>query len=248
MRPSAQKSLQQVRHAFRRGYTAVPLVREVPEDTFTPVEAYLRLTAAAGPSFLLESVEGGERLARYSFLGARPFELISVRQGRVLSSSPERGRIPGPGDAFRELGRRLMRFRAPREPGLPPFCGGAVGYVGYEMFRHLEPCVALPPPDEDEARFMLCADVVVFDRLRHRLLLIANVMDGPGPLARRYGRAARSLDEMQRLLRRPSRPAQPVSRTAPEKLQAALGEAAYCAGVRRLKSRIRAGDIFQAVL
>jgi anthranilate synthase component 1 len=81
----SQKSLKQVRQAFDQGFNVVSLVREVPEDTITPVEAFLRLTPAAGPSFLLESVEGGERMARYSFLGAKPFETIYVRNGVVYS-------------------------------------------------------------------------------------------------------------------------------------------------------------------
>src|SRR5208283_2285055 len=127
MNDSSKKSLKQVRQAFRQGYNVVSLVREVPEDTITPVEAFLRLAPEAGPSFLLESVDGGERMARYSFLGARPFETISVRNGVVYSEGLKGRRVVGENDPFRDLGRHLMRFRALHEPGLPRFCGGAVG-------------------------------------------------------------------------------------------------------------------------
>ncbi|MBI4352013.1 MAG: chorismate-binding protein [Elusimicrobia bacterium] len=244
MRHRRQKTLSQVKQAFRKGYNAVPLIRELAVDTFTPVEAFLRLTRGGGPSFLLESVDGGERVARYSFLGYRPFESISVRDGKLF---PEGRRYSG--GPFRELGRRLTRFRAPREPGLPRFCGGAVGYAGYEMFRHLEPSVPLVPPPDDEARFMLFSNIVVFDRVRQSMFLIANVLDGPRP-ADRYRAAVSALDEMERRLLRPVRAVRPAAAAAgPGSVaRAILGRRAFCEGVRRIKRHIRAGDIFQAVL
>src|SRR3974390_1367231 len=107
-----KKSLKRVPQAFQRGGNGGSLVREVPEDTITPVEAFLRLTPEGGPSFLLESVEGGERMARYSFLGARPFETISVRNGVVYSDDFRGRRVVGESDQFRDLGRYLLRFRA----------------------------------------------------------------------------------------------------------------------------------------
>ena len=122
------KTLREVAGFLRRGYNVVPLVRSVPADTLTPVSSFLRVARRGEDSFLLESVEGGERMARYSFLGASPFETLSVRGGKVL-----RDRGAGPeacgGHPFFSLGERLRAFRAPREPGLPRFCGGAVGFV-----------------------------------------------------------------------------------------------------------------------
>ena len=239
------KTLKAVASEFRRGFNAVPLVREITEDTYTPVEAFLRLAPGPSPSFLLESVDGGERMARYSFLGARPFETLAVRAGRLCVDDR-----PQSGEPFDALGRRLMRFRAPREPGLPRFCGGAVGFVGYEMFRHLEPKAGLPAPEGDEARFMVFSNVVVFDRVKHRMLLVANVMDGPGALSTRYRAAERELDDMQARLGRPRRRAErrlpPLKNAA--RPSAALGSEAFCRGVESLKKHIRAGDIFQAVL
>jgi anthranilate synthase component 1 len=180
-----------------------------------------------------------------------------VNNGVVYSEGPQGRRVVGENDPFRDLGRHLMRFRALHEPGLPRFCGGAVGYVGYEMFRHLEPSVPLRTPDGDEARLMLFSNIVVFDRVRHRMMLIANVIEGPGSLAKRYHAAENALDDMEKLLRRPSRAARlPGLKSASTKktsnadmalVKSSLGERGYCEAVLRLKKHIRAGDIFQAV-
>ncbi|MFH1723371.1 MAG: chorismate-binding protein [Elusimicrobiota bacterium] len=242
------KTERQVRAALRGGANVVPLVRELPADMTTPVAAFLRLARPGEPAFLLESVEGGERYARYSFLGARPFETISVANGAARVRRAGRD-IPLGGCPFRALGQRLGRYRASHEPGLPRFCGGAVGFVGYEMIRHLEPTVALRPPEGDEARLMLFADVAAFDRLRQRMLLISNVVaDGSVPVGRAYRKACDALDRMERRLSRPLAPERPGRPAPPRRPKAALGQAAFLEGVRRLKGRIRAGDIFQAVL
>lgn len=255
-----EKTLAQVRRAVADGTNVVPLVREFHTDLLTPVAAFLRLTRRDEPAFLLESVEGGERFARYSFLGTRPFEVLTVENGVARYRRAEtEGRIEG--CPFRSLGERLDRFKALYEPGLPRFCGGAVGHVGYEMVRHLEPSVNLRAPDGEEARLMVFSDVAVFDRLRHRVLLIANVMaDGSVPVSRAYGRAVDALEEMEERMSHASplegTPIAPVRTPTGESrlpsrapsLQGRMGSEAFMAGVRRLKSHVRAGDIFQAVL
>ncbi|MFH2202655.1 MAG: chorismate-binding protein [Elusimicrobiota bacterium] len=250
MSSTTDKSFAQVAAAVRRGATVVPLLRELPADTLTPVAAFLRLPRPGERSFLLESVEGGERTARYSFLGARPFEELTVRDGiaRFRRGSAE-GELPG--CPFMALGQRLQKYHALPEPGLPPFCGGAVGHMGYEMVRHLEPSCGLRRPGGVEARLSIFGDVAAFDQVRHRLLLIANVIKPErGPLRTAYRRAQDALDSMeQRITRGPA--ANGNRRTAarrglrPRNL---LGPRAFCDGVRRLKRSIREGDIFQAVL
>ncbi len=242
--------MKDVRSALRRGATAVPLVREIPADTLTPVAAFLRLAGPKERAFLLESVEGGEQTARYSFLGVRPFETLTVEGGaaRYRNGSAE-GSLPG--CPFRALGDRLRRYRSLPEPGLPPFCGGAVGHVGYEMIRHLEPSCGLTPPEGPEAKLMLFGDVAAFDQVRHRLLLISNVLyTGEGSLQRAYRRAQDTLDEMEARIKRPEK----IKTTKPHRKRkinkpiATMGRAAFLSNVRKLKSHIRAGDIFQAVL
>lgn len=253
----AEKTYRQVVEAVRDGANVVPLVREVPGDLHTAVSAFLGVAGAGENAFLLESVEGGDRMARYSFLGARPFEIWAVVAGQLRCRLPSGEEIRARGGAagcnpFDAIGSAMTRFRALDEPGLPRFCGGAVGYVGYEMMRHLEPSTGLCPRDGDEASFMLFRDIVAFDRLRHRMLLIANVIvDGQTSSRMAYERARDSLDEMEARFSQhaavsvPSaRPRQLTSRA----VSPVSSDDTFLDGVLRLKRHIRQGDIFQAVL
>ena len=244
------KTLKQVKAALARGANAVPLVREMPADTLTPVAAFLRLAERRRPSFLLESVEGGERLARYSFLGTDPFETLTVENGAAVARNAAGRAESLPGNPFSALGKRIAAYRAPLEPGLPRFCGGAVGTVDYEMVRYLEPSVRLATAENPEAKLHVFKNVVAFDHVRHRMLLIANVISN-GNVSAAYRAACRALDEMQARLSRPRRESQRRAVGRPKSVkepEAALGRRSFSAGVERLKAHIRAGDIFQGVL
>ncbi len=246
------KTLSEVRRELLGGVNVVSLTRELPADTLTPVAAYLRLAEGRTPSFLLESVEGGESIARYSFLGTRPFETLTVRRGAVLRRTEDGSERVLAGHPFRTLGDVLDGYRARPSPGLPPFRGGAVGTLGYEMIRHLEPTVRLREPDGPEAEILMFRNVAAFDHVRQTVLLIANVVLEPRrPVSRAYRAACDALDEMEDRLRAPWSEARRRTVPAPRRPHApslAMGRAAYLDGVDRLKRRIRAGDIFQAVL
>ena len=238
--------------------------REVAADLDTPVSAYLKL-ARGRYGYLLESVEGGERLARYSFVGTDPYLVLRVRDGvathRWLSGpragTVERAPCADPLEAVRaELERRPL---APMPPGLPRFQGGAVGYLSYEVAARYEPTVDVPASDPlglPESVFLFSDTLLIFDHVRHtaRLLTYADseASDGDEERARREAQAR--LDAMeQRLLRAAPRhprgqrrgrsgtntPAVPVARLE--------SRAAYEAAVARAKEYIRAGDCFQVV-
>jgi len=136
MKSPDTKTEREVRALLRRGANVVPLVRELPADLITPAGAFLRLAgpAARKPAFLLESVERGERFGRYSFLGAVPFETLRVSGGAAHVVRAGRREVL-PGCPFAAVGERLSRYRALPEPGLPPFCRGAVGHVCYDSKR-----------------------------------------------------------------------------------------------------------------
>ncbi len=150
-----------------------PLVRELPADLDTPTTAYLKLRGR-GPSFLLESVEGGERVARYSFIGVQPRARYVARAGALECSAAGQTRpvpLPAGGDFLHALQAELARFPAIDRAGLPRFLGGLVGYLGYETVRFFEPTLhqhlaAAPLPD---AIFLLTDTLVAFD---HALFLI----------------------------------------------------------------------------
>ena len=156
----------------------VTLVRELPADLDTPVSVYLRLMGN-GPSFLLESVTGGEQVARYSFIGAHPSQAFVLR-GRTLETHAADGEItthaiPPSQDPLDALRTELSNYQLQPIPGLPRFTGGLVGYLSYDLVRFFENTVSLSPhPDLPDAIFLHADMLVAFDHAFGRLLLIAN--------------------------------------------------------------------------
>ncbi len=239
----------------------MPVFAELPADLDTPLSAYLRLRP--GPySFLLESVEGGEVWARYSFLGTDPLMVLTAKDGKI---SLQRGagrpqRLPD-GDPLEALRRLLTEFKPVAVPGLPRFQGGAVGYLAYDMVRHME---RLPRRAKDDLGlpdtvFMFSDTLLVFDNLRHRLLVIANAhieRRDAAALDRAYDRAAVRIGMTLAKLARPVRSAPALTLAAPGPLLAmgeegftsTMDEPTYCEGVRRAKEYIAAGDAYQVVV
>jgi anthranilate synthase component I len=231
----------------------VPIVRELPADVETPISVYLKLRGL-GPSFLLESVEGGEHLARYSFIGAQPRAVLqSWRDRTVLEQEGGWRRIDlGQGDVLDVLRANLPVYGAPADPRLPRFTGGAVGTMGYDLVRSFE---RLPDRAADtlglpEASFLLCDRVVVFDHLRHRLLVIVHASADESDRDSRADAEA-ALDEMVARLGRPlpvTRLPAGGSQAAPEEYASAFPREAFEAAVVRAKEHITRGDIFQVVI
>jgi anthranilate synthase component 1 len=227
--------------------TPVPVVRELSADLETPISAYLKL-AGNSPSFLLESVTGGEHVARYSFLGTdlrNAFLLMSdqweIHSPQGISSLPIKN-VQTPLQVLRDhLGITASR----KAPGLPRFSGGLVGYLGFETIRYFEPTLPLIPHDDlPEAIFLLADTVIAFDHAYNKLLLIAtdrSEADIPAAEARLDDLEARlscSLPETNG--HKPN--------FIPGELQSNLSFDEYCQSVVVAKEYIAAGDIFQVVL
>lgn len=229
----------------------IPVIRAFPANGLDAVCAFGRLRRAGRPAFLLESAPGAGESARFSFVGSDPFARVRVRDGRAFlkeGRGPERSL---PGNPFRAIEKILARYRTAPNPGLPPFAGGAVGFLSYEMARHMEPAIHLAPPPGDEAFLGIYRDTVAIDHATGRVFLVANAASGTGPAARRSQRdAQRRLAVMERALLRPSGAVEilPVEGEASGRPRAALGAELFRERVSRLKRHIRAGDIFQAVL
>jgi len=243
----------------------IPVVRRLTADLLTPVSAYLRLAhlrsssfggqARAGePSFLLESVEGGEKIARYSFMGVGPYQRLRYREGsaEILGRGAPSYRS---GDLF-ELLREFTRPHKPVSwPGLPPFTSGAVGYFAYDIVRQLERIPARAKDDLQlpDAQLLFFSHLLVFDHLQHQVLLLANVFRDPRKSLRgQYQQAVAELDVLAARLERPLPESGSESRSrrraARVKVESNFRKADYLAAVRRAKRYIRAGDIYQAVL
>ncbi len=218
---------------------AVPVRVEIEADTETPVSAFLKLSRGERHAFLLESVEGGERSARFSFLGAAPKSVAAWRLG-------------DPGDPIARLRSDLASHRAVAVAGTPRFSGGLVGWLSYDAVRLFEPRVPIANPDElgfPDACFMDYDLVVAFDGRRHAMQVIAEARCDPGDdpralYARSLSRIEATLETLSRPLEEPPRP--PVS--GPSRLVPRVGRAEFEAGVRRAKRYIRAGDCQQIVL
>lgn len=223
-----------------------PLVRELPADLDTPTSVYLKLRGR-GPSFLLESVEGGERVARYSFIGVTPsreYVIYGRSIERRVNGRTETITVASHHDPLHYLQAELAQFQSEHVKGLPRFVGGLVGYLGYETVRYFEPKLEsqLPTSDLPDAAFLLADTLVAFDHARRSLFLITHAFDGDTTAA------ARRLDELEALLHSPL-PAPPAA--SPMSLtpaQSNLTQAEYEALVLQAKEHIAAGDIFQVVL
>jgi len=229
----------------------VPLVMEVPGDLDTPLSALLKIDDGRH-SFLLESVQGGERWARYSFLGSSP--RMVLRFGKAEAEITHDGhveRIDGYPDPTVVLRGIMKQFQAVSLPGLPQFFGGAVGFMGYDVVRHFEriPDLGRPRPDFDDACFMITRDVVIFDNVSHRVLLTTTVSPGDAHSASAaYAQGVARLERLRAQLNT-SMPASAqdrahtgngfVSNTSPEEFERM---------VLMAKQHIKAGDIMQVVL
>jgi anthranilate synthase component 1 len=223
----------------------VPVYRHIPADLLTPVSAFLAIGGSARRAFLLESVVGGERVARYSFLGRDPLATVEVRMGVVYERDAEGTRAAGQ-DLLAAV-RTRMAQRGVEVPGLPRFTGGAVGYLTYDSVRLFERLPDRHPPTElPTGSFSFYRSLVAFDHVQQRLILIANAE--PGRRAA-YGEALTLLDALEADLRKGHPPAPPARREGPATFPASLGEGkAFREAVVKAKEYIGIGDIFQVVL
>jgi anthranilate synthase component 1 len=244
---------------YARQGNLVPVWRELVADQDTPVAAYERLCQGlpsrdgqAPCSFLLESVEGGEHVARYSFLGGNPRTVFRAWGKRVEIEDHDGSRqVKEQVDPLNELKAFMSRFKAVSNPALPRFFGGAVGYMGYDAVAQFErvPLCKKPGLDWPDMVFMITDTILIFDHVRHTLKVVANAgIDGDPEAA--YADALRRIDALCALLSKP----------APHPLidACASGDAVdyrsnmsredFIAAVTQAKEYIRAGDIFQVVL
>ncbi|MBN2115105.1 MAG: anthranilate synthase component I [Anaerolineales bacterium] len=223
--------------------TTQTLIREITADLETPVSLYLKLRGD-GASFLLESVEGGERIARYSFIGVQPRAEYILRDGQVeIKENGATRVIPLDGDPTRFLQEEMSRFSTERLPNAPRFTGGLVGYLGYEAVRHFEPTLKsrMSAAETPDGIYLLADTVVAFDHARRSIFLIANVLDGDADAANQ------KLDQIAERIHQPL-PAAGKVNVMPSEICLNMTPERFEAMVSDAKEHIAAGDIFQVVL
>jgi anthranilate synthase component I len=228
----------------------IPVYREILGDLETPVSAYKKLRRE-GYSYLLESVEGGEKWGRFSFLGLNPSLLFEVRQG--VTTMQRRGRqetLDQGADPFTHLRSLLAELTAVPAPGLPRFWGGLVGYLGYDMVRYIERLPdATPATSMPEARLMLADNLLIFDNLRQTIKILHLVhLDRELSLEIQYERALVAIDAIIAQLHQPVPNPAPRPATPRPDLAANLTRERFEAMVRQGKDYIAAGDVIQVVL
>ncbi len=251
----------------------IPVYAEILADTETPVSAYEKLRAAnprGTPSFLLESIEGGERVGRYSFVGVNPRlvlrsegdEIVITEDGKTRRESFKR-------DPLESLEKIMRRFEPVTVAGLPRFTGGAVGFLGYEFVHRVEPSVSKPSHsalDTPEMFFVVADTILIFDRAAQTIKIVANTMVGQASSlsvassrktdkqnanpAVAYDRAVAKIEQILRQLKRPtSKRLLQFQRDVPlPKFKSNTTPQKYCAGVEAAKKFIQAGDTIQTVL
>ena len=251
MKPS-KHSVQPSRKEFlalAREHTLVPVCRILLADLETPVSAFLRAAWPERECFILESVENGEQVGRYTFIGLAPFKRI-VARGREITITEGKKVVQLEGDIFAVLRRALSGHKPARIPGLPPFTAGAVGFFSYDAVRQVErlPELATDELGIPDACLLFFDEVLAFDHVRKEIWLVATADVTRGKPANAYDKAIARLDRLEKRL------AQPLPRLAARKTKGALkvrprtAKKDFLAAVHRTQEYIRAGDIFQAVI
>ncbi len=258
-----QTSPEEVRRIAQTGeYRLIPVIRKIYADVATPVQVMRKLQAVSDHCFLLESVEDSRQWGRYSFLGYDPTMEISSR-GRTMTVTDEEGKetsfeTDNPSDYIREL---VERHKAPRLEDAPNFTGGLVGYFAYEYMQYAEPTLRFNSSNEydfSDMDLMLFENLICFDNLKQKILLISNVRVPSAEslagecsfdeaLSDAYTKASSKLDEMEKIILFGRMKEIPKGRLLGE-LKTVFSKDEYCRKVEQTRHHIYEGDIFQLVL
>jgi anthranilate synthase component I len=234
-----------------REATLVPVAKSVAADLRTPVSAFLSIAATEPNAFLLESVEGGEKVGRYTFLGARPYMTLRA-QGRQISLEQNGKKRSFEGNIFKTLDGLLREHRPATVPGLPPFTGGAVGFFSHDAVRQLE---KLPDLAKDDLHlpdgvFMFFDRILAFDHVRHEIYIIAIADVRTQTPKKAWDMAMRDIARIEKQLAAPlpKKYLAPAKRKGGKpKIGISVSKSRFIRTVEKIKEYIAAGDVFQTV-
>ncbi|MFC1921144.1 anthranilate synthase component I [Chloroflexota bacterium] len=230
-------ALEEVKKLGEEG-NLVPVYREIVADLETPVSAFMKINRG-GYSFLLESVEGGERLARYSFIGTEPYKTLSVRGEENIDPLPL-------------IAEEMEKFKIVPVGEMPKFCGGAVGYLSYETVTRFE---KLPSPESDpldmpEALFMFVDTVLIYDHVTHKIKIMSHVHTD-GDIEKAYGEAVKRIDEMVDRLNQPLKISRQINgnpaSAGKSEPSSTFSREEYETAVEKIKKYITVGEVIQVV-
>lgn len=242
-------------------YDVIPVSHEIYADVITPIGLLKKIAGTSSRYFLLESVEGGEKWGRYSFLGFDPVMRVTLKEGVMrIRQTMENGEVKTEttetSKPYEALRRILAGYRSPGFKGQPPFTGGFVGYFSYSMMSYAEPKLKIRRGEENDLDLMLFDKVIAYDHLRQKIVIVANMKTGRGRnmeyLMEEYARASQAIQSAISLIRRETggtetRKEEPYSQPSVH-FTCSVSKEEYCRQVEQTKAYIREGDIFQAVI
>ena len=226
-------------------YDIIPVCREIYADVITSITLLRKLAAVSKRYYLLESVEGGEKWGRYSFLGFDPVMRVKCSCGKVTieKDGEETEKVTDkPLEVLREI---LKDYKAPRLEGLPPFAGGFVGYFAYAMIGYAEPKLNIKKGTFNDYDMMLFDKVIAYDHLKQKISIIVNMKTDK--VMENYGKATAQIQDLANLIRSQQTADIPVSKSKID-FTCNVSKEEYCKRVEKTKEYIVDGDIFQAVI
>lgn len=227
-----------------KDYRFIPICKEIYADTVTPILLLRRIANCSTKHFLLESVEGGEKWGRYSFMSFDPAAHITCKNNQIwvdnelVESVDER-------TPFEYLRGVLSKYKAPKLPGMPPFTGGLVGYFSYEMISYFEPTLKLKSSESNDFDLMLIDKVIAFDHLKQKIYIVVNMLTEDVDGA--YKKALSDIDMIVELIN-DSTPLKRIKTTSMPEFECNVSKKEFCQMVTNTKEYIAKGDIFQAVI
>lgn len=225
-------------------YNTIPVCREIYADTLTPIAILGRLAQTGSRYYLLESIEGGEKWGRYSFLGFDPILYVTCKDNTITIEGNEKRTVYSekPMNLLREL---LSEYNAPKLEGMPPFTGGFVGYFGYSMIKYAEPTLKLKNGDFNDFELMLFDKVIAYDHLKQKILIVANIRNDN--VKENYTKAISEIENIRHMITS-TRTRTTFDSGSRANFRCSVSKEEYCEAVEKTKKYIFDGDIFQAVI
>ena len=239
IRPECEQIL-----SLAKDYPIIPVCKEIYADMMTPISMLLRLSAISQRYYLLESVEGGEKWGRYSFLGYDPVMRVSCKEGKVKIESEDGTEVVETMKPLEALRNILKQYKAPKLPDMPPFTGGFVGHFSYGMIGYAEPTLKLKSGEFEDYDFMMFDKIIAYDHLKQKICLIVHMKTDRA--MENYGQAMAELQKMTDLIRSVEElPEYKADKNVHFTCNQTKEE--FCEMVNRAKQYIYDGDSFQIV-
>ncbi len=225
-------------------YNIIPVCREIYADITTPIALLRKISRISNRYYLLESIEGGEKWGRYSFIGFNPIAHVACKNGEIIIEGNEKKKVHSL-KPFEVLRSYLEEYKAPRLPGIPPFAGGFVGYFSYGMVGYTEPVLKLRCSEFNDFHLMLFDKVIAYDHLKQKISIVVNMR--VDKTEENYSKALADIEDIRRMITEQTLMPKSTMKGEPS-FTCNVSKEEYCSVVEKTKEYIKNGDIFQAVI